>query len=330
MSLQVPCTRCHNERSPHPQVREKAEGRPLAIQKDSTWYSYGLDLTKNVCELFTADATLATTYRYTPYGAVTVEGNAEQPIQWSSEFYDTELALVYYNYRHYNPLDGRWTVRDTIEDKEQMQTYSYTANSPVPLSDYLGQEVKFESRPCMAEMRVAYLDYQMYKDDPEGYSPEDVYQMCGGQVAADRKANPKLYENSCALRICMALNASGYRIKGQGERYKKGKSNTLNLLGVEELRQYIYKQWGKPDIRIINSETADFKDWSGRVTGRCGIVFYLDNKTWNAGHVGLIIDGRPYKDPYGDTTGKVDLWFVPCNCKEKKVSSPCACCLENL
>ena len=38
----------------------------------------------------------------------------EQTIQWSSEFNDTELGLVYYNYRHYNPMDGRWIGRDRI------------------------------------------------------------------------------------------------------------------------------------------------------------------------------------------------------------------------
>ena len=26
--------------------------RPLVIQKDGTWRTYGLDLTKNVCEVF--------------------------------------------------------------------------------------------------------------------------------------------------------------------------------------------------------------------------------------------------------------------------------------
>ena len=28
-----------------------------------------------------------------------------QPVQWSSEMNDEELALVYYNYRYYNPAD---------------------------------------------------------------------------------------------------------------------------------------------------------------------------------------------------------------------------------
>ena len=29
---------------------------------------------------------------------------------------DDELELVYYNYRHLNPLDGRWISRDPIAE----------------------------------------------------------------------------------------------------------------------------------------------------------------------------------------------------------------------
>ena len=120
------------------------------IRKDGTWYTYGWDLTKNICEsarrppkgrlreqavraigqtrsvcpagarsreaapsqVFSSGGTILTAYTYTPYGAVTANGNVTQPIQWSSEYNDSELGLVYYNYRHYNPADGRWTGRD--------------------------------------------------------------------------------------------------------------------------------------------------------------------------------------------------------------------------
>lgn len=109
--------------------------RPLAIRKDGTWYTYGWDLTKNVCEL-------RTMYSYSPYGTVISEGDVDQsprgiggglvtsqevpegrtvnevavsqPIQWSSEYYDSEIDLVYYNYHFYNPTDGRWMRRDPI------------------------------------------------------------------------------------------------------------------------------------------------------------------------------------------------------------------------
>ena len=80
--------------------------RPLAIRKDGTWYAYGWDLTQNVTEIFGKAGYLRTVYTYTPYGEVTAEGDVTQPIQWSSEYNDEELGLVYYNYRHLNPLDG--------------------------------------------------------------------------------------------------------------------------------------------------------------------------------------------------------------------------------
>lgn len=59
--------------------------RPLAIQKDRTWYTYGWDLTKNICEVFGQAGYVRTTYTYSPFGAVTADGDVQQPIQWSSE-----------------------------------------------------------------------------------------------------------------------------------------------------------------------------------------------------------------------------------------------------
>ncbi|MBE6434838.1 MAG: hypothetical protein E7030_01365 [Akkermansiaceae bacterium] len=75
--------------------------RPLAIQKDGTWYTYGLDLTKNVCEVFGSSGYIGTAYTYSPFGEVTATGNVEQPIQWSSEFNDSELGTPHF-YIAYN------------------------------------------------------------------------------------------------------------------------------------------------------------------------------------------------------------------------------------
>ena len=109
--------------------------RPLAIQKDGSWFTYGWDLTKNICEVYRTNGTLGTGYTYTPYGLVSASGAIEQPIQWSSEFNDTELGLIYYNYRHYNPMDGRWTGRDLIES---LNSYIVVLLSPIQKFDYLG------------------------------------------------------------------------------------------------------------------------------------------------------------------------------------------------
>ena len=68
--------------------------RPLAIQKGGTWYTYGYDITKNVCELFNTSGNLSKYYGYTPFGAVSSSTGTNQPFQWSSEVYDSELGLV--------------------------------------------------------------------------------------------------------------------------------------------------------------------------------------------------------------------------------------------
>ena len=110
--------------------------RPLALQKDGTWYTYGWDLTKTICEVYRNNGTLGTSYTYTPYGQVSASGSVEQPIQWSSEFNDTELGLVYYNYRHYNPTDGRWMGTDPVYTNAH--TCIYVGNAPVSFYDVLG------------------------------------------------------------------------------------------------------------------------------------------------------------------------------------------------
>jgi RHS repeat-associated protein len=77
---------------------------------------------------------------------VSSTGDVEQPIQWSSEFNDIELGLVYYNYRHYNPVDGRWIGRDRIRN---FKLYDYSSNNSIAYCDYLGdfdfasEEVKY-------------------------------------------------------------------------------------------------------------------------------------------------------------------------------------------
>ena len=137
----------------HAPVGRGAEGR-LRVN----W-----DLTKNVCELYGQQGYIRTIYRYSPYGTVIAEGNVEQVIQWSSEYYDSETALVYYktadgckagwtcakhaprrgettsecrriNYRYYTPLDGRWTRRDLISILNLME---YCLNAPISFYDVL-------------------------------------------------------------------------------------------------------------------------------------------------------------------------------------------------
>ena len=111
--------------------------RPLAIQKDGSWFTYGWDLTKNICELYGPSGYIRTAYTYAPYGQATSTGDVEQPLQWSSEYNDTEPGLIYYNYRHYNPVDGRWIGRDIIGILGGLNVYGYNCLFCIE-SDWLG------------------------------------------------------------------------------------------------------------------------------------------------------------------------------------------------
>lgn len=141
--LQIAC--CDLQRAAHPCLwliiwdpSQPIAARPLAIRMDGTWYTYGLDMTKNVWEVFDSSGCIRSAYNYTPYGEVSTEGDVNQPIQWSSEFLDDELGLVYYNYRHYNPVEGRWINRDPVDNEGGWNLSSYVGNNPISLYDELG------------------------------------------------------------------------------------------------------------------------------------------------------------------------------------------------
>ena len=114
---------------------EPTATRPLAITdhtgNTSTTYFHTHDLTKNVCELLDVSGEIITSYDYTLFGAVTASNTTTpNPFMFSSEILDPETSLVYYNFRHYNPTDGRWISRDPIEESRWGELF----NTSSPLS----------------------------------------------------------------------------------------------------------------------------------------------------------------------------------------------------
>ena len=100
---------------------EPTATRPLTFRhaEKSLMLFYAFDGNKNVSDLFffALQNGIGAHYEYAPFGAVTRTAKATgskvdligaNPWRFSSEFYDSELDLVYYNYRHYSPALGRW------------------------------------------------------------------------------------------------------------------------------------------------------------------------------------------------------------------------------
>ena len=51
---------------------------------------------------------------------------------------DGKLALVYYNYRYYNPADGRWINRDPIAEDGGWNLYGFISNNAINKGDKNG------------------------------------------------------------------------------------------------------------------------------------------------------------------------------------------------
>ena len=84
----------------------------------STSY-YTHDGNKNVSDVVADNGDITAHYEYAPFGAVIAQRGtsaAANPWRFSSEYAEDDTATVYYNYRHYEPVMGRWMSRDPIVD----------------------------------------------------------------------------------------------------------------------------------------------------------------------------------------------------------------------
>ena len=171
--------------------------RPLAIQKDGAWYTYGWDLTKNICEVFRNNGYIGTSHSYSPYGKTDTHDDIEQPLLWSSEVYDSEIDLCYYNYRYFITQMGKWNERDFLFSKN---LYS-TNNNCVQSFDLLGLFIK-SSCDIKDKLKTIY-NVDTRKENKSRYIYKQVY---------NRQSSPSL---SNEIVQNMILSTTTYEIKGR-------------------------------------------------------------------------------------------------------------------
>ena len=203
--LQIAC--CDLTRSSHPCLwlitwdsLQPVATRPLAIQKDGTWYTYGWDLTKNICEVYGQHGYIRANYSYSPYGEATISGDVTQPIQWSSEYFDSEIYLLYYNFRNYNPVSGVWLSRDRIEN---VNLYRAFKNRPTGIIDDKGaSDYNCYAHACgLKESKNPGDNLPMYESRrdsrDENYNPSVFCQQIKEGVIQDGGQYP-ISGNSCS------------------------------------------------------------------------------------------------------------------------------------
>jgi RHS repeat-associated protein len=89
-----------------------------------------------------ADKSLAARYEYSPYGELLRETGLlahQNPFRFSTKFWDDESGLVYYNYRFYSPVLGRWINRDPDSENDNINMYGFIHNSPITAIDINGE-----------------------------------------------------------------------------------------------------------------------------------------------------------------------------------------------
>ena len=203
--LQIAC--CDLTRSNHPCLwlitwdpSQPVATRPLAIQKDGTWYTYGWDLTKNICEVYGQHGYIRANYSYSPYGEATISGDVTQPIKWSSEYFDSEIYLLYYNFRNYNPVSGVWLSRDRIEN---VNLYRAFKNRPTGIIDDKGaSDYNCYAHACgLKESKNPGDNLPMYESTrdsrDENYNPSVFCQQIKEGVIQDGGQYP-ISGNSCS------------------------------------------------------------------------------------------------------------------------------------
>ena len=132
---------------------EPVATRPLVLQRQGGWnFFYTHDGNKNVSDVvsFQQARGVPAHYEYAPFGAVTAATKATtitafdvrtlNPFRFSSEYADDTLGLVYYNYRHYDAVYGRWMCRD-MDATNKNEKYLFLSNSSVHAFDMLGLRI---------------------------------------------------------------------------------------------------------------------------------------------------------------------------------------------
>ena len=220
---------------------EPVATRPLFTQRGTGYkFFYTFDGNKNVSELvhFEARNGIAAHYDYAPFGAVTraISASAitdntftiDNPFRFSSEYHDDTLGLVYYNYRHYNPIDGRWLQYDFIEN-DWMNNYIFIGNNLNSYFDSLGLKTRCcdgagmynDKIECCVDKKILkkqkYVYYLFY-----GHSTSAIHKDVSAQIERQKSAGMAVFtvQVSCFAKSKNDLPTST-------PDYAGGRSNTI-------------------------------------------------------------------------------------------------------
>ncbi|MBC2595892.1 RHS repeat-associated core domain-containing protein, partial [Ruficoccus amylovorans] len=118
-------------------------GGLLAVTAGADTYYPAYDGNGNVMAYVDSQSgTVSARFEYGPFGEplrATGAAVAELNYRFSTKYTDPESGLLYYGYRYYDPVVGRWLSRDPIGEQGGVNLYAFVGNDGVNGWDYLGQ-----------------------------------------------------------------------------------------------------------------------------------------------------------------------------------------------
>lgn len=164
-------------------TRWKANGTE---QEEDLYYMH--DALKNVTSIFGEGRGRRALYEYRPFGSlITTEGDMaeENKFRFSCEYSDDELGLIYYNYRYFNPTDGRWIQRDPLVEQGGWNLLRFVKNSPFHFIDYTGLFLFNQNQPGVPRPQNVYVsatgNWSLAKRVPEA-TTNSLINTIKGQV----------------------------------------------------------------------------------------------------------------------------------------------------
>jgi RHS repeat-associated protein len=106
--------------------------------------NFHYDSNGNVILLTDTQGRESARYAYDAFGkTLTATGPAARGnrYRFSTKPVEEESGLVYYGYRYYDPVTGRWPSRDPIEETGGVNLYQAADNNALNKVDYLGMSV---------------------------------------------------------------------------------------------------------------------------------------------------------------------------------------------
>lgn len=189
------------------------------FDETGTWAEdlyYTHDLLKNTTALFGIRAGRRALYEYGPYGNILrMEGNAaeDNPFRFSSEYADDELGLVYYNYRYYNPQNGRWISKDPIGEEESNNLYRFSDNSSIIYCDILGlqlYEKKSEAFAVANRMVVEAME-KRYEQDLQKWNSTPTEKKTKKNKPVKVEFGVRICQKDCKYYVGKVGTSGGHR-----------------------------------------------------------------------------------------------------------------------